>query len=49
MKVEHSCGHIVDVPGRVVPFIRRSFCNECEELAKKLQEEQHRLFQESRR
>lgn len=44
MIVKHSCGHEVDVDPYAAPFIRRTFCDECQELALKLQEEQCQRF-----
>ena len=44
MKVKHSCGHEVEVQAQFAPYIRRTFCDECQELAKKLQEEQCQRF-----
>jgi len=49
MLVKHRCGHEVNVPARNAPFIRRRLCEECRELAKRLQEEQDRLFEEARK
>lgn len=47
MKVEHSCGHEVDASPYSAPFVRRTFCWACEQLAKRLQEEQNRKFAEA--
>ena len=47
MKVKHSCGHEVDVPPCNAWHIRKTFCFECQELARLLQEEQSQVFNEA--
>ncbi len=47
MKVKHACGCIVDVIVRYAPFVERTFCYECEQLARKLQNEQHERFEDA--
>lgn len=49
MLVKQSCGHEVNVLPHNAPYVRRSLCWECEELAKRLQEEQNRRFAEAQR
>jgi len=44
MITKHRCGHAVDVPPPSAPFVRQTFCYECEQLAKKLVEEQLQRF-----
>jgi len=48
MLVKHVCGHEVDVTPRFAPYVRRSLCDKCRELAKKLQQEQHRKFEDAK-
>ena len=47
MIIKHACGHEIEAHGRFAPFVRRELCDECKELAKKLQEEQSRKFSEA--
>ena len=47
MFVKHSCGCQVDVSPTFAPYVRKSLCDECRELAKKLQQEQHQRFEEA--
>ena len=49
MIVKHSCGHEVDVPAQFAPYIKRTFCDECQELAIKLQKEQCKKFDKIRK
>lgn len=44
MIVKHSCGHTVDIPARDAPFVERTLCYECEQLARRLTEEQQQRF-----
>ncbi len=47
MIVQHTCGHEVNIEPRFAPFIRKTFCDECKELALKLQREQSQRFAEA--
>ena len=46
MLAKHSCGHEIDVPPSNAWFVRKSLCDGCKEIAKKLQEEQHKRFKD---
>lgn len=48
MLVKHRCGHEVNIPPRNASLVRRMLCWECEQIAKRLQEEQRRKFSEAK-
>lgn len=48
MIVRHIYGHEVDVLICNTPYIRRTLCYDCEQLAIKLKEKQQKLFKEAK-